>query len=181
MNTSLNQQSLFDEPAGPPTERRPPAVQHHDEDASGVAEYMRRKDREEQEERQQGNDLHGQATAGASAVYLLRWALSGVEPKEDEPALPDEARKEAHRCKARLDALERARMTTDPTAEDFVSLRDSAHDAWPFDDDPMEVPHSSTDRADYEAYLASEWKTRWRHVVPTRIIKEAKDADPSFL
>ena len=177
----MSQQSLFDEPAGPPTERRPPAEQHHDKSASDVAEYMRRKDRQEQEERQQGSDLHGQATAGASAVYLLRWALSDAEAKEDEPTLPAEARKGAQRCKARLDALERARMTTDPTAENFVALRDSAHDAWPFDDDPMEVPHSSTDRADYEAYLASEWKARWRHVVPTRIIKEAKEADPSFL
>jgi hypothetical protein len=180
MTPSLNQQSLFDEPAGPPTERRPPAEQHHDKSASGVAEYMRRKDREEQEERQQGSDLHGQATAGASAVYLLRWALQDDQPQED-PALPFEARKEAHRCKARLDALERARMTTDPADEDFVALRDSAYDAWPFDDDPMEVPHSSTDRADYEAYLASEWKGRWRHVVPTRIIKDAKEAEPSFL
>lgn len=181
MSTSLNQQSLFDEPVGPDgIERAGPAEQHHDKSASDVAEYMRRKDRQEQEERQQESDLHGQATAGASAVYMLRWALRDDQPQED-PVLPVEARREAQRCRARLNALERARMTTDPTAENFVALRDSAHDAWPFDDDPMEVPHSSTDRADYEAYLASEWKARWRHVVPTRIIKEAKEADPSFL
>ena len=52
---------------------------------------------------------------------------------------------------------------------------------WPFDDATGEIPSTETAQSDYEAYLADAWTTRWRHVIPTSVIEEAKTADPSFL
>lgn len=142
---------------------------------SDVSDYMEQKREEELRERDRA-DLPTSATAGAHKVAVLRWAINA-----EDPDLPSDAIRAASRCKGRLDALEQASRTTDPSDPEFVALRDSAYDAWPFDDEPMLVPTSSTRRSEYEAFLASEWMDEWKFFVPVEVIKDAKSSDPSFL
>lgn len=146
-------------------------------DRDDTETYIDRKDRQELEERQ--DDLHGQAVQGADKVAILRWAINA-----DDPDLPSEAHAAAMRAKRRLDTLEEAkRQDLLPHEPGFIPLRDNDADLdrWPFDDDPQEIPSSSTRRSDYEAYLASTFVTDWKHVIPTDVLEEAKSADPSFL
>lgn len=197
MTARLNDRTLFDQDHVPDEERqkeqkrqqggfRPgvnrgpdhPAFDDED-DTSDVEEYMRRKDRQEQREREQNRSLHGQATAQADKVAILRWAINA-----DEEDVPDGARSAAIGCKQRLEAHQRAYMKTDPSEPGYVGLREQAKeypDAWPFDDELQEIPHSSTSQSDYEGYLATSFVQDWRHVIPTEVLEEAESADPSFI
>jgi hypothetical protein len=173
----MSQQSLFDESI--PHDADP--EQHGREQArrDDVEQYMRRKDRQEMREREQNNNLHGQAVRGADKVAILRWAINA-----DDPDLPSEAHTAAMRAKRRLDTLQEARQQTlTPSDPGFIPLRDSNADLgrWPFDDDPQEIPSSSTRRSDYEAYLAGTFVADWKHVIPTHVLEEAQTADPSLL
>ena len=166
------QQTLFDEPAGPSTDRVPPAEQHHDASASEVAEQMRRKDRAESREKERLNDMHAKVMIGANKVAILRWVLTA----DDSFARLDDqtAYREAQRCKGRMDAFQAALDEDRP--DDHLTA-----EAWPYDDDPDTIPTIYTDALDYEGYLASVWCRRWRHVIPTDVVEEAKTERPSFL
>lgn len=150
-----------------------------DPDRSDVADYIDRQDRQEIEERQRNDTLHARAYQQVNKVAVLRWAINA-----DDPDIPSECRKAAMRAKRRLDTLAEARcQDLTPSDPGFIPLRDNNADLdrWPFDDDPMEIPSSSTSRTDYEGYLADTFVSDWRHVIPTHVIREAKQADPAFL
>jgi hypothetical protein len=173
------QQSLFDEPAESAGGRTSDDDQDSTRSSSDVADYIRRADQAERRERQSDRTLYAAATSYADRVAILRWAINAPAEK-----VPDGARSAAMECKARLDAMNRAHHTSDPSEPGYVGVREQAKehpDAWPFDDELGEIPHSSTSQADYEGFLAVRFVQDWRHVIPTEVLEEAKTADPSFL
>jgi len=192
----MSQQSLFDQDPETATEERArqsesgmrlgpnrgPDHPAFDDDEDDVATYMRRKRnqelRERAERRQQEDDLWAGATDGldyAGRLHCWKWAINTDWTATLQ--IERDMLEAAKGIRGRLKAFERAKdATLDPGDQGYVGWGEE----WPFDE-PLGPPKWNTKKSDYQRDHIERWFRNWRHALPTDVLEDAQDADPSFL